>query len=269
MQHPSNPTTSAAPVAAQKGIGAGHNPAPISKVPNRDRNPQSRSPLSVPDTVKPLQRGPLVPHHVALTSVPTPEGPPVFATVDDFRDIRTYHYNRADLDHNDPLGIIADLWSAHARGLRIITWYGLASAFHALNRYLPDPNDRILIREIAVGHIDAAFDLLCQTGRRPPCQTTLLRRLGIDPAGPNETPTGRAIRRAADLLTAYQALLERAHFSWHDTTGDPAHWWPVITYDGPQPRLLTVREALDIPAPQSPSPFRPASRAEHLRWMEA
>ena len=50
MQHPSNPTTSAAPVAAQKGIGAGHNPAPISKEPNRDRNPQSRSPLSVLDT---------------------------------------------------------------------------------------------------------------------------------------------------------------------------------------------------------------------------
>jgi hypothetical protein len=164
-------------------------------------------------------------------------------------------------------------------GRPVVTWNGLGFDFDVVAEESFFEMTRERVRNLALGHIDIAFQMFCEKGFM----------CGLDAAakgqgvgaklegmsGAKAPIMWRKGRKAQDLtlqyvaqdasITAavYRSILDKGLMRWVTKRGGLGTWVPTI-HDG---RLLTCRECLDLPLPDTSWMDDPWPREKFAGWV--
>jgi len=216
------------------------------------------------------------------------------ATLTDDGDLRIWYGRQRysnDRD-NDGLPIADKMNEAHCWSLLIylcqqleagkvpLTWNGLGFDFRVL---ADESRLHLTANELALAHIDIAFAMFCDLGYMIGLDTAAKgiglpgKPEGMDGAkAPVMWKQGREAQEAVLQYVAqdvrmtaaiYEAILERGCLPWTSSRGNPMRWPARKPKDGSN-RLLTVREALALPLPDTSWMTNPWPRSKFAGWLQ-
>ncbi|MHB0874542.1 MAG: ribonuclease H-like domain-containing protein [Anaerolineae bacterium] len=166
-------------------------------------------------------------------------------------------------------------------GRRPLTWNGLGFDFDVLAEEAGDPWDVGSCRGLALDHIDMGFQMFCEKGFMAGLNAAAK---GMGLAGKTEGMHGdlapvmwaksleeqkRVLEYVAqDVRTTagvYEAIIESGRLTWLTKAGRHSDWMPTLSSDGP--RMLTVRECLALPVPDTSWLKDPWPRSKFTSWL--
>lgn len=202
------------------------------------------------------------------------------------------------MDAEDVGYMLGYLRAAMESEYTLVTWNGLGFDFCLLA--LEYPMQAKAIKDLAIDHVDIAFQMLCERGYMIGLDKAAV---GLGLAGKTEgmhgdlapllwngVPSTIALSEGQykaiaghDLGTAqerrrvieyveqdarttaqvYRRLAERSPCSWISASGRDQLWTPLQR----EGRLLTVRDCLDLPEPKGWRGFVPRPRSDYAGWL--
>jgi hypothetical protein len=172
--------------------------------------------------------------------------------------------------------MIGYLWHLHTHGYKIVTWNGLAFDFDILAEESQSPESWQACVEMALNHVDVAFDFLCDKGFMIALDTAAK---GLEIEGKTEGMRGamapilwaRSLQGQEMVLEyvaqdvkvtadVYRAVLEQRRIPWTSKSGRRNYW--IMRRLKP----ATVIEALDRPKPDTSWMTNPRTREELYAW---
>ncbi len=169
--------------------------------------------------------------------------------------------------------MVADLAAFTSQGYTLVTWNGLKFDFDVLGEESGQVKE---CARLAADHVDMLFHVVCTRGHRVSLQRAAEgmrlpgKQAGISgAAAPEMWAAGRCkevldycIQDVRVTLQLAEACERAGHLAWVTQRGDRGQM--------PLPRgWLTVREAKDLPLPDTSWMSRPPSREDHLGWVRA
>jgi len=169
--------------------------------------------------------------------------------------------------------LIAYLEVMVEQGYTIVTWNGTGFDFDVLAEESALHEE---CKALALGHVDIMFHFFCENGF-PLSLDRAAKGMGLP--GKTEGMNGALApvlwaegRRqevldyvAQDVrvtLDVFRAIQERGYLSWISRSGNVCYWQPAAG------RLLTVREAMELPLPDTSWMSNPWPRSKFTSWME-
>jgi hypothetical protein len=176
---------------------------------------------------------------------------------------------------------VADcLYKWHSRGATIVTWNGLGFDFDILAEECQSQEHKDRLIEVALGHVDMGFQMLCEKGFMCGLEAAAL---GMGLPGKLEGVTGAQapamwkqgvweqekvlayVRQ--DVFTTmrvYQEILKTGKLCWVTKKGTVSKWTPTLK-DG---RMLTANECLELPLPDTSWMDAAWPREKFYGWTE-
>lgn len=176
------------------------------------------------------------------------------------------------------VGLVDYLAVLQTSGCKVVTWNGLGFDFAILADEVFFPRYRQQCRELALGHVDVAFQMLCEKGFMCGLEAAAVG-MGV-PGKMEEVGGARAPVMwkgslddqklvldyvAQDVRTTaavYEAVLQRQRLFWKTRAGHVSSYPPQMKGD----RLLTVQEALALPEPDTSWLTAPWPRSKFAGW---
>lgn len=172
---------------------------------------------------------------------------------------------------DESAGLVAHLNRAVESGCTLLTWNGLAFDFDVLAEESRQPD---LCKQLAINHVDMMFYIFCHKGFPLALDNAAkgMRLPGKPPGMSGELApiywqqglrkqvldyVAQDARTTLDLAHAIQAQRE---LRWTSKRGSP-QFLPLPA------GLLTVRQALDLPEPDTSWMSRPMSRRRFIDWL--
>lgn len=166
-------------------------------------------------------------------------------------------------------------------GSDVVTWNGAGFDFRVLAEFCPEHAH--LCRRIALNHIDIAFQMFCNKGfmvglNAASSSMKIGKKIvGMDglEAAKMWTLSKEAQERvlmyckhdAVLTLKLYQMILEKRHMTWvSKRSGNLCFWWPWKNTLGE--KLLTVKQSLELPKPDTSWMDEPWEREKFVGWLE-
>ena len=181
--------------------------------------------------------------------------------------------SQEDLDRM--LTYLVEAWKD---GYDIVTWNGMGFDFPVLADEIP--NRRDTCRDLAMTHIDPAFQMLCEKGymcgldaaAQGQCVVSKMHEVGGAKApamwkqGPEyqELVLQYVAQDVRVTAAVYKAILDRGMIRWITKKGTPSSYRPCIKGE----RLLTVAEALLLPMPDTSWMTKPLPRSQFVNWAK-
>ena len=189
-------------------------------------------------------------------------------------------------------------------GRLVVTYNGLGFDFPVVAEEFQTGHLKRWVRDLALGHVDLAFQFFCERGFMPSLQNVAL---GLGLAGKTEGMSGAMApvlwaRSAADQQSVLEYVkqdvvatgqvvkeaLTRSRVAWITKSGRPAkrpwhpswhvrEWGAVVRPGegaryaealGMKRRFLTVRECLELPLPDTSWMTEPWPRSKFAGWLE-
>ncbi len=166
-----------------------------------------------------------------------------------------------------------------AQGYTVVTWNGLGFDFPVLAMECGDLISFDNLRDLALGHIDMGFSMLCEKGFMVGLDTAAK---GMKLAGKTEGMKGalapvmwkqgrKAQERVLEYvaqdvrttLEVFQIVEKHKALRWTSKTGR-INFWRLA----PPRRFTTVKEALALPEPDTAWMTEPWSRSKFAGWTE-
>lgn len=167
-----------------------------------------------------------------------------------------------------------------SEGYKVVTWNGLSFDFDVLaeecGNYL---SMRTKIINLALNHIDIAFAMFCDKGFM--CGLSAAAK-GMGLAGKTEGMSGKmapimwaedreqqdkvleyVVQDAKVTAMVYDTILLTRHLSWISRSERLNRWWAL---SGGRDDILTVREALKLPEPDTSWMSNPWKRSKFSGW---
>ena len=176
--------------------------------------------------------------------------------------------------------LAAYLADQQAQGYTIVGWNSFGFDFDILAEECQDAQWRLRLTEVALDHIDIAFAMFCDKGYMISLDTAAK---GMELAGKPEGMHGALApkmwaqgREGQDKVLAYvtqdvattadlyRALCEKGRLSWTSRSGQLNSWW--LFSGGSSPNILTAREALRLPEPDTSWMSDPWKREKFYGW---
>ena len=171
-------------------------------------------------------------------------------------------------------------------GCRLVTWDGLRESLAILAKFAEGASKQACV-DIALRHIDIAFQLFCSRGFIISLKS-ILKSMGVaDKTHGQRTAFARStwdkgkeaqitlLKVAAEvtgtITQLYSAIQESGNLTWLTKDKAEAYWPPETAYDimSKEDRLLIVEEALRLPEPDvswMSTPFK-KDRGDFLLWL--
>lgn len=168
------------------------------------------------------------------------------------------------------------LHTMHQAGYSIVTWNGLGFDFDVLAEEARDPHTALVCVDLAMNHVDIAFHMLCDKGFMIGLEAAAE---GLGVAGKTEGMHGslapvmwannrhdqdsvleyvaQDVRATANV---YKAICEKGFLPWISRAGRQ-NYWRVKD-------LLTVKQALALPQPDTSWMTKPRKREDCLGWTK-
>lgn len=165
-------------------------------------------------------------------------------------------------------------------GYHIVAWNGLGFDFRVLAAHMPTQADYANVVDLALSHIDPAFQMLCQKGfmvgldaaaRGMDVGTKMAEMDGMKAV--EMWPTVRANQEivleyvaqdARVTADTYRAIVKARRLSWISKRSGRANSWRPSISGGS--RLLAVRECLALPEPDTSWMSDPWPRSKFAGW---
>lgn len=182
-------------------------------------------------------------------------------------------------------GLASYLAAMQDGGFRIVTFNGLGFDFDVLQEECGGGEWLETCRRLAMGHIDMAFQMLCQEGfmvglvamadglglpgKTEGMSGALAPVMWAESRGAQDKVLEYVVQDAKTTADTYEALLERKELWWTTKKGHRSRspWCPIILKDeGGGRRLLTVTEALTLPEPNTAWMDKPWLRSKFTGW---
>lgn len=191
------------------------------------------------------------------------------------------------LDDSAIAQLIQYLHAQQASGCVVVSWDGMQETFAILSKFCETPSARALCEEVALSHVDIAFQMFCSRGFVAPLRGVLESMSIEDKTHGRATAfaksswdKGEAEQRkllgvareiAYTLGRLYGMVTTERNLTWRTKVGADAYWTPETLYDvaAESDRLLMVSEALELPPPDvswMTLPFKKA-RGDYLIWL--
>jgi len=175
-----------------------------------------------------------------------------------------------------------------SQGYQIVTWNGLGFDFDVLAEEVNDLDVWQALRDLALVHVDPAFQMLCEKGFMCGLEAAA-QGLGVgkkfeDVHGADAPVLWKQERDDQDRVLDYCAqdvaltaavhdeIVKRRYLTWIRKDGRVSSPWRPTFYTPTEMaadrRLLTVTEALALPLPDTSWMDKPWSRSKFLGWTE-
>lgn len=179
----------------------------------------------------------------------------------------------ARMTGHEAAGVVADLAGYASRGYTLVTWNGVKFDFDVLGE---ESGQVTQCARLAADHVDMLFQVVCARGHRVSLQKAAEgmslpgKQTGVSGAAAPEMWAAGRRQEVLDycvqdvrLTLQLAETSERAgHLAWITQRGDSGRM--------PLPQgWLTVRDAKDLPLPDTSWMSRPPLREDHLRWVRA
>lgn len=165
-------------------------------------------------------------------------------------------------------------------GYHIVAWNGLGFDFRVLAAHMPTQEQYANVVDLALGHIDPAFQMLCEKGFMIGLDAAAhgmsaggkmagmdgLKAVGIWPTNrTNQEIVLEYVTQDAQVTAdTYQAIVGKSHLRWISKRSGRANAWSPQIWQGS--RLLTVRECLALPEPDTSWMSDPWPRSKFAGW---
>jgi hypothetical protein len=165
-----------------------------------------------------------------------------------------------------------------SEGYKVVTWNGLGFDIPVLGEECGDLVSFDNLRDLALDHVDMAFAMFCEKGFMIGLNAAA-HGLGLE--GKTEGMHGDlapvmwgqgveaqekvleyVAQDARTTFDVYQAVQKGRVLPWTSKRGRPAIWIPG------QGRFLTVREALELPEPDTSWMSNPWPRSKFAGWLD-
>lgn len=172
---------------------------------------------------------------------------------------------------DESAGLVAHLNRAVESGYTLLTWNGLAFDFDVLAEESRQPD---LCKQLAIDHVDMMFHIFCHKGfplaldnaakgmrlpGKPPGMSGELAPIYWQ-QGLRKQVLDYVAQDARTTLDLAHAIQTQRELRWTSKRGSP-QFLPVPA------GLLTVRQALDLPEPDTSWMSRPISRRRFIDWL--
>ena len=184
-------------------------------------------------------------------------------------------------------GLALYLLDMASKGYQIVTWNGLGFDFDVLAEEVADPVMWLALRNLALVHVDPAFQMLCEKGFMCGLEAAG-KGLGVgkkfeDVHGADAPILWMQERDDQDRVLDYCAqdvaltaavhdeIVKRRYLTWIKKDGRVSSPWRPTFYTQGEltaDRLLTVTEALALPIPDTSWMDKPWPRPKFLGWTE-
>lgn len=198
------------------------------------------------------------------------------AIVDDQKRVSTWHSNYMPKMTPAECGRLLNFLADSEKP--VVTWNGLGFDFDVLAEEAWFKSSRELVKDFALDQIDMAFQMLCEKGFM--CGLDAAAK-GMGLAGKTEGMSGAkapilwkegrkaqekvleyVVQDARTTAEVYEAVVWEGHLRWITKRGGLSVWTPTFK-DG---RMLTCRECLELPLPDTSWMDNPWPREKFAGW---